>query len=104
MRHRDLCTQVELCAAPILTVHSGDSGKDESSAETSDNGRVQTFVPGRAKEARSVDVACPYRGGGAAIERTSRGAVPSSLPCASRATIPSRCVTHLRLPRLCDGR
>jgi hypothetical protein len=29
---------------------------DESSAQTRDNGRVQTFVPGKEKEVRGVDL------------------------------------------------
>src|SRR5215213_2053901 len=45
---------LESLFAPVLTGHSGDSGKDESSAERWDNGRVQTFVFSGAKEARSV--------------------------------------------------
>jgi hypothetical protein len=81
IRLREPCTQVEFCAAPVLTGHSGDSGKDESSAKTWDNDRVQTFVSGRAKEARSVDVARPFRGGGAAPEGTepSPPVAPTSL-------------------------
>lgn len=50
----DVSARPESLFAPALTGHSG---QDESSGETGDNGQVQTFVPGRAKGVRGVDIA-----------------------------------------------
>jgi hypothetical protein len=52
-RRSELSTQMEFPFTPVLT---GYSGKDESSAETGDNGQVQTFVSRQTKGVQSVDV------------------------------------------------
>ena len=94
IRLREPCTQVEFRTARVLTSHSVYSGKDESPAQRWDNGRVQTLILGRAKEALSVaSWPDPFRGRGAPTERTSgRLAIPPSLlPC----QVPFAVVLHL---------
>ena len=49
-RRSELSTQMEFPFTPVLT---GYSGKDEFSAETGDNGQVQTFVSRQTKGAAS---------------------------------------------------
>jgi hypothetical protein len=50
-RHRELSNRLEFCAALVLT---GYTGKDESSAETGDNGAVQTLNCSRTKGVQRV--------------------------------------------------
>src|SRR5215204_4877358 len=76
---------------PALTIYSVHSGKDESCAKTRDNGGVQTFVPGRARECGVRTWPAP-----SAAEPASRpcaASAPSTAP-SDRGPAPPCCVTY----------
>jgi hypothetical protein len=83
IRLREPSARVEFCTTPVLTSHSVYSGKDESPAQRWDNGRVQTAILGRAKEALSVASWPDPSVAGVRQPRGPRGALlspPSLLP------------------------
>src|SRR5215203_2205757 len=87
---------------PALTIYSVHSGKDESCAKTRDNGGVQTFVPGRAREYAVKTRLAPSVSGAPQPRRWRKG-LAFSPHCSRRATF-RRVVLRVRaLPDFVTG-